>query len=152
MSDLKTSQGIQTHIKQISDEAARFTEGLENKLEQARTYKMDAGYQSELERQLEAANAAYKQTLSDWQAKLKEALRLEAQEAETKQAGIMANAAETEAKMKSEMQSAWIRSGGNPDTFEEVWPDIYKREMTKRTLSVNDEGSRNTERLIKKYY
>ncbi len=66
MSDPKTVLEIQEHLKRITNDAAKFIEGLNAELAQA-------------EKRLADANAAYEQSIKEWIIKLADALKSEKQ-------------------------------------------------------------------------
>jgi len=152
MTDLKTASEIEKHLQQITNEAAAFLKVLNAELDNAEAHAMDAAYMEQVEKRLTDANAAYEKTIEAWKVKLAEALKAEKQEAQEKQKAALENAAKVEADMKAKMLEAWTRAGGTPEAFEDAWPELYKREMTKRTLSNLDDDRNNAQRIIEKYY
>ena len=119
-----------------------FEAQIENDLTFARQHKMDADHISALEKRLASTRKSTTETMQSHEAKIQQAKKALAEEEKAQLAEIEANAEKVKEQIKGELYTAWISAGGTPADFETAFPDLYKAEITKRTLAKAEANKR----------
>lgn len=130
----QNSKTIEATIEVLEREANKFIGGLERELEEAKGQRLTEQTQNDLQAKIDQARASYNAILEPKRKELESARATETLALQQLAAEIVANAAQVKENMKAQMMAAWIRSGGDEDVFDEVFPQLYAAEMTKRAL------------------
>jgi hypothetical protein len=143
----QNSKTIEATIQVIEREANAYIGSLEQKLEEAKGQRLTESYQKDLETHIEQARGAYDAILDPKRKELEAARAAEAQALQESVAQMEANAAQVKENMKAQMLAAWIQVGGDPDVFDQVFPQMYAAEMSKRALGqMGDQGEESQAR------
>ena len=139
MSD-QNSKTIAATISVITRESETFIGKLEKELATAQGQRLTEQKQQELVSKIEQARATYNAILADKRVQLEAAQTAEATALQKADKEIKANAASVKDAMKEQMLTAWITAGGDPDVFDQTFPQLYAAEMAKRALGAPTEA------------
>jgi hypothetical protein len=132
----KKSETLEAKLASIQRAADQMISKLEAELTIAEEQRFTEQAQERLRDQIAKARTTYDGLLAPVREELETARAEEAREYDQAMAQIEANAAATKATIKNEMMTAWLRSGGSLETFDEIFEaQLYPQEMARRTLS-----------------
>ena len=149
---IRSSKDIEAAKDNITIEAANFIGDLERKLENAKTQRLTEGHQKELETQIAQARAMYDGVLNRLEGEFNTARETEIRAEAIKESRIKANAAQEKESMKTLMKAAWLAENGDPDVFEEMFPQLYAAEMAERATEQEPQQTHAHQALISKSF
>ncbi len=138
------SKTIAATISVITRESEEFIGKLERELETAQSQRLTEQKQQQLKSKIDQARATYDSILADKRKQLEFAQAAEATALQNANKEIKANAASVKDAMKEQMLTAWITAGGDPDVFDQTFPQLYAAEMAKRALGATNEADANS--------
>lgn len=136
----------------IARECLTFETRKEAELSFAKNHNMPAKVIKQLEDDLRSAKASTLSSLSVIDADLKAARLVEANEAETARALLIANSERMKEGTKDQMFDAWIREGGNPEDFEANWSQLYGAGIMERTKKRIAEIKNNSDKEVRRMF
>lgn len=155
MSD-QTSQQIEERIAGVKQESETFIGKLEADLKLARDQRFTDDHQAELNKQIRSARTTYAGILEAMEKELTEARTREIQGAAAKQQQQERRAQEEKEQLYQQLRNTWLAQHGDPQLFDEMFPQLYKEAMAKRTLEASqpdqDPGRRATQNAIAKAF
>ena len=149
---IRSSKDIEAEKDGVTIEAANFIGGLKRELETAKTERLTESHQKELETKITQAQAMYDGILNRLEGELNTARETEIRAEAIKESRIKANAAQEKESMKTLMKASWLANNGDPDVFEEMFPQMYAAEMAKRATLQEAQPNRAQQAVINKSF
>lgn len=129
----KKSDTLSAEIEGIQAEADRFIGKLETELATVKSQRLTGDRQNQLEGEIERARTMYDGLLKSKRAEMELYRKVEAQESKQAEAQIDAQARAEKERIRGEMATAWVQSGGSLDTFDQNFEALYQEELRRRT-------------------
>jgi hypothetical protein len=148
----RTTTEIELEKDKVTSESASFVSNLKKDLETAKAQKLTDDHQKKLELEIDRAQAMYDGVLDRLEVELTEAREAEIRAQAEKQSEIKSRSSKTKEKLKSELKQAWLNADGDPDVFEEMFPQLYAAEMTKRAVKEQDKSNQGQQGVINKTF
>jgi HD-GYP domain-containing protein (c-di-GMP phosphodiesterase class II) len=136
---MSTADELESRYTAIEEECNTFIGSLERELALAEKERFTLERQNQLKDQIKKSRATYDDILTGLQGQIKTAREKETQAAAAKQAQQQLTADQEKQQMYQKLRAAWIEQHGDPQLFDESFPQLYAEEMRRRTLNASQE-------------
>jgi hypothetical protein len=137
MSKLNPTNSVEMagYIARIETEQERIFARLQAEIDKARGINPESPNIAMLEAKLASAKEATKNSLDRLNSKLEEFKQAEKVVDDRQHEQMSQTVARLSAQRKALALSEWTKIGGDPDQFEEAWPEIEKAALVNKTVS-----------------
>ena len=131
---MKTADQLQAERDTLQKEADSFVGKLKGELKIAQEQQFAQSYQEKLKADIQTSEKMYQESISAKDKEISDTRAQEIRDAAQKQQAQELTAAEEKQKIHDQLKAVWIDQKGDPEVFEQQFPQLYAAEMQKRTL------------------